>query len=85
MGGGRRCGRGPMFADAHLLCGEEKSTLSRRGCDRPFHLACVQLEAVPNGDWVCASCTAEDASRRLRPTTGIDFRNSVLNFDAEWL
>ncbi len=27
-------------------------------CDKPAHLGCVGMEAVPEGDWFCATCTA---------------------------
>eukprot|EP01079_Euglenida_sp_SAG-EU17-18_P005533 gene5533-138_t len=26
------------------------------GCDRPFHLACMALDSVPEGDWLCPDC-----------------------------
>ena len=26
------------------------------GCGRTFHLSCVELDKVPEGDWLCASC-----------------------------
>ncbi len=27
-------------------------------CDKPAHLGCVGMEAVPEGDWFCPTCTA---------------------------
>ena len=33
------------------------------GCGRTFHLSCVELEKVPEGDWLCASCQEEDEER----------------------
>ena len=27
-------------------------------CDKPAHLGCVGVEAVPEGDWFCPTCTA---------------------------
>ncbi|KAL0037551.1 hypothetical protein WJX77_002149 [Trebouxia sp. C0004] len=27
-------------------------------CDKPAHLGCVGMEAVPEGDWFCPACTA---------------------------
>ena len=35
------------------------------GCGRTFHLSCVELEKVPEGDWLCASCQEEDEEREL--------------------
>ena len=28
------------------------------GCRRCFHLACLGMEAIPDGDWICGTCTA---------------------------
>ena len=35
------------------------------GCGRTFHLSCVELEKVPEGDWLCASCQEEDEEREM--------------------
>lgn len=29
------------------------------GCPKAFHLACLGLQAVPDGDWYCAVCCDE--------------------------
>jgi PHD-finger len=50
------------------LCGgghrEDKIILCDR-CDRGCHLFCLHppLMAVPNGEWVCPLCIAEDAAK----------------------
>ena len=31
-------------------------------CEKAFHLACVHLHEVPDGDWFCASCIANGRS-----------------------
>ena len=38
----------------HVICGEERE--GGYGCDRFFHLACVGLDALPEGDWLCSTC-----------------------------
>ena len=35
------------------------------GCGRTFHLSCVELDKVPEGDWLCASCQEEDEEREM--------------------
>eukprot|EP00743_Colponemidia_sp_Colp-15_P004841 GILK01005216.1.p1 GENE.GILK01005216.1~~GILK01005216.1.p1 ORF type:complete len:1826 (+),score=402.53 GILK01005216.1:51-5480(+) len=46
-----------LFAESHddvdsmLLCDG--------ACLRPFHLACVKLDALPEGDWQCKDCIAK--------------------------
>ena len=30
------------------------------GCRRCFHLACVGLETVPSGDWICSACATKE-------------------------
>ncbi|KAA6426243.1 MAG: bromodomain adjacent to zinc finger domain 1A-like isoform X1 [Trebouxia sp. A1-2] len=53
-------------------------------CDKPAHLGCVGMEAVPEGDWFCPSCTAImagehslqaqqcDQGRALQQSSGVD-------------
>ena len=33
------------------------SSLPKLGCDRMFHLTCVGLSKLPEGDWFCLDCT----------------------------
>eukprot|EP00978_Attheya_sp_CCMP212_P017056 scaffold45311_cov75-Attheya_sp.AAC.1 len=48
--------------DACFLCGNGGELLicdggdHSNGCRRAFHIACVGLTAVPDGDWICSSC-----------------------------
>ena len=54
-----RCGcclEGPIRKEDHVVCGEERASMRALGCGRTFHLSCVELEKVPEGDWLCASC-----------------------------
>ena len=54
-----RCGcclEGPIHKEDHVVCGEERASMRALGCGRTFHLSCVELEKVPEGDWLCASC-----------------------------
>ncbi|KAL0047584.1 hypothetical protein WJX82_007018 [Trebouxia sp. C0006] len=37
---------------------DRHATASDGQCDKPAHLGCVGMEAVPEGDWFCATCTA---------------------------
>ena len=52
-----RCGcclEGPIRKEDHVVCGEEQASGSRVW--GTFHLSCVELDKVPDGDWLCASC-----------------------------
>ncbi|CAH0372364.1 unnamed protein product [Pelagomonas calceolata] len=63
-----RCGcclEGPIRKEDHVVCGEERASMRALGCGRTFHLSCVELEKVPEGDWLCASCQEEDEEREL--------------------
>ena len=54
-----RCGcclEGPIRKEDHVVCGEERASMRTLGCGRTFHLSCVELDKVPDGDWLCASC-----------------------------
>jgi len=45
------CGQGGEL----LICdGGDHS----EGCRRGFHLVCVGLDAIPDGDWICSSCAS---------------------------
>lgn len=51
------CQRGGDEDDATLLeCGR---------CENPYHLSCLNppLSAVPEGDWLCVACRAEDVDK----------------------
>jgi hypothetical protein len=53
-----RCGcclEGPIRKEDHVVCGEERASMRALGCGRTFHLSCVELDKVPEGDWLCAS------------------------------
>eukprot|EP00618_Florenciella_parvula_P017389 CAMPEP_0119489484 /NCGR_PEP_ID=MMETSP1344-20130328/14915_1 /TAXON_ID=236787 /ORGANISM="Florenciella parvula, Strain CCMP2471" /LENGTH=702 /DNA_ID=CAMNT_0007524539 /DNA_START=104 /DNA_END=2209 /DNA_ORIENTATION=+ len=67
------CG-GELRIDNHIICGSEKK--GQQGCERLFHLDCVGLSVLPEGDWWCRDCrghehTGEGAAaygvRTLRP------------------
>jgi len=63
-----RCGcclEGPIRKAEHVVCGEERASMRALGCGRTFHLSCVELDKVPEGDWLCASCQEEDEERAM--------------------
>ena len=35
---------------------DERVTLLCDGCDRAFHLQCLSMTVVPEGDWYCVAC-----------------------------
>lgn len=47
------------------------------GCRRCFHLACVGLENVPSGDWICSACATNKGL--LDITTHTDTNNNKTN------
>lgn len=49
-----KCGKGPIEVGQDIMCGDGK-----RGCDRSFHLKCVGLSELPEGDWYCPKCAAK--------------------------
>ena len=81
--------------DTCAVCGLKEDTsgvtqlLECAACKRGFHLACVSLEAVPNGYWACETCTsareARDAAEMTRLTAGARGmrRNKRLGYTAE--
>lgn len=52
-----------LFADSEVYCicgeGEHGGMIA---CDKPgcpiewYHLDCIQLEEVPEGEWICSFC-----------------------------
>jgi len=48
------CGSKEGEADL-LLCGTEDG---KRGCGCGYHLHCIQLDQIPEGDWFCPKCVA---------------------------
>jgi hypothetical protein len=57
---GASAGAGADAADSHHdecgVCGGAGQLLCCDGCPRAYHLACVGLRRVPDGDWLCAFC-----------------------------
>jgi ribosomal protein L37AE/L43A len=51
-----------MSQDECNLCGQGGELLicdggdHSEGCRRSFHITCLGLSAIPNGDWICSSC-----------------------------
>ena len=47
----------------YCLCGEEEGERAMIGCDNPnceiewFHWACVNIQEIPEGDWICPLCS----------------------------
>ncbi len=42
------------------VCGKRGDLLICDGCDKSYHLHCVDLKEVPEGDWFCPVCTDTD-------------------------
>lgn len=38
------------------VCGKPGDLLICDGCEKSYHIQCVNLEEVPDGDWFCPSC-----------------------------
>ena len=60
--GGDNCGDAgsESGSDCHedecAVCGQEGELLMCDSCPRVFHLECVGLQRIPNGDWFCDQC-----------------------------
>jgi len=46
------CNKVPKV-DNHIICGDENG---KHGCEKVFHLECVGLKVLPEGDWFCPEC-----------------------------
>lgn len=55
-------GEDTMSHDVCSLCGQGGELLicdggsHSKGCRRTFHIACLGLDAIPDGDWICSPC-----------------------------
>mmetsp|Transcript_8834 Transcript_8834/g.21038 ORF Transcript_8834/g.21038 Transcript_8834/m.21038 type:complete len:201 (-) Transcript_8834:218-820(-) len=60
------------------VCGKEGELLicdggdHADGCGRGFHVACVGLESIPSGDWICTSCS-EPLGHKTQGLRGYEF------------
>ena len=69
--------------DRCWTCGEVGELLLCDGCDAPYHVGCVGLDAAPEGDWSCERCAAAAAPAARRPRRrgandgGADARKAV--------
>jgi hypothetical protein len=36
------------------------------GCGKNFHIACIDREEVPEGDWICQACAPKDLQTGIR-------------------
>lgn len=50
-------------ADHCDICKIGGELLCCETCEKAFHLACVHLDDVPDGDWFCATCIADGRAR----------------------
>mmetsp|Transcript_20082 Transcript_20082/g.41622 ORF Transcript_20082/g.41622 Transcript_20082/m.41622 type:complete len:218 (-) Transcript_20082:2184-2837(-) len=47
--------------DKCAICNDGGDLILCDGCDKSYHLQCVNLREVPEGDWFCPQCTDEDS------------------------
>ena len=60
---GRDGRREKVFDDqCCMICGDVGELVVCDGCDEAAHLACVGLDAVPEGEWHCPTCTGRKES-----------------------
>ncbi|KAJ7549866.1 hypothetical protein O6H91_07G072500 [Diphasiastrum complanatum] len=60
---------------------DEASVLVCDGCEKAFHLKCLQpfyLKDIPEGDWYCPKCVVESGGRSQLPKYGPIHRSSTL-------
>lgn len=50
--------------EAHLLLCDR--------CDRGFHIECLNMPRVPDGDWFCAHCVRVRENQKRRKRAGVD-------------
>ena len=48
---------------------EDEPILLCDGCDLGFHLHCVRLDSVPEGDWFCPGCSTSSSSSSVAVTS----------------
>ena len=52
-----------ILIEIHCTCGRPDTfddMVACDGCDHWFHLSCVNMEDVPQGDWFCTDCAQEN-------------------------
>jgi len=74
-----------MSHDECCLCGNGGELLvcdggdHGTGCRKGFHVACVGLDAVPEGDWICSAC-AEGLGHETRGIMGYEYPSNTETF-----
>ena len=81
------CDRGQTRVADDLLCGavadsDSNPMLLCDNCDSGFHLRCVELAAVPPGDWYCDGCSTVIESQRWLRKKGLLHSSNWISVDA---
>ena len=59
----RRAKQQNILIEIHCTCGRPDTfddMVACDGCDHWFHLSCVNMEDIPQGDWFCTDCAQEN-------------------------
>jgi Rad4 beta-hairpin domain 3/Rad4 beta-hairpin domain 2/Rad4 transglutaminase-like domain/Rad4 beta-hairpin domain 1/Histone-lysine N-methyltransferase NSD-like, PHD zinc finger 1 len=70
--------------DACRACKEGGELLCCDLCPRTYHLRCVDLDTVPEGDWVCTDCSTSSTKLTANPPLRFDkFSQQLISSDSE--
>ncbi|KAL3616178.1 hypothetical protein CASFOL_039568 [Castilleja foliolosa] len=77
---GRRCNKANDYICTVCHCGGELVLCDQ--CPSSFHIRCLGLKEVPEGDWFCPSCCCQSCGQgRFDEKNGLDTDSSVLICD----